>query len=102
MFSEEDILKLKRYCQSIIHKPLPIESQKCIREGDQIWLVDWEIIEICKYLFNGAAMYRDDPPPNRLKHNTIWSKEVIKVLSANIMFKSKNCNNQMVSAHLVA
>ncbi len=78
MFTPEEILNLKIFCQGITTSPRPIESQVHSRIGPYLWCDDWEIIEILKYLFNGKAMYYEDPPPNRLKNNTLWSKENIE------------------------
>ena len=73
----EEMLAFKRFTLSITEKPRPLESQPCVREGVFLWCEDWEIIEISKYFFNGRDMYFTDPPPNRLKHNPLWSKEDI-------------------------
>jgi hypothetical protein len=77
MFNDKEILELKQYTQSIINKPRPIDAQPHERRDDKIFCEDWEIIEICKYIFNGASEYKQDPPPNRLKNNPLWSKEDI-------------------------
>jgi len=77
MFTKHEILKLKQYCQEIINAPMYMEEQPHKREGKYLWCMDWEIIEILKYLFNGRSMYALDPPPNRLKNNPLWSKEDI-------------------------
>lgn len=77
MFNDADRLEFKRYCQKIIEAPKPIDDQPHARDGGYLFCLDWEIIEILKYLFNGPEMYRDDPPPNRLKNNPLWSKEDI-------------------------
>lgn len=85
-YSVEDIIKIKRFNQSIIDNPLPFDKQKIERDGDRVWCKDWEIIEICKYIFNGHEGYMGDPPPNRLKNNPLWSKnniinEALKIMS---------------------
>lgn len=77
MFDAKDILAFKTFCQEIINRPRPIEDQPFQREGVFLWCEDWEIIEICKYLFNGREAYYGDPPPNRLKFNPLWSKDKI-------------------------
>lgn len=79
MFSDEEILDLKRYTQTIINSPRPIMDQPLFAqtEDGKRWCQDWEIIEICKYIFNGAGEYAKDPPPNRLKNNPLWSKDGI-------------------------
>jgi hypothetical protein len=77
VFSPEEILALKEFCQRIINRPRPIDDQPHKREGIFVWCEDWEMIEICKYLFNGREAYYGDPPPNRLKFNPLWSKDKI-------------------------
>jgi len=90
MFSQEDIIKFKKFAQEIINSPNPIEQQKFIREKNFLWCTDWEIIEILKYLFNGEDMYLTDPPPNRLKNNPLWSKEEIIKAAKEIIENSDN------------
>lgn len=85
MFNEEDVLKLRRFCQSIISNPRSMDNQPCTRIGSMMWCEDWEIIEICKYLFHGSQLYHGDPPPNRLKNNTLWSKEDIAAKSEKLI-----------------
>ncbi len=75
MFNDQDVLALKTYCQSVINLPRPIDDQPHTREGVFLWCEDWEIIEICKYLFHGRDVYYGDPPPNRLRFNPLWSKD---------------------------
>lgn len=77
MFIPSEIQHLKRYVQSIINNPRSFDKQKFITKDGFIWCDDWRIIEILKYLFNGREMYMNDPPPNRLKNNPLWSKEAI-------------------------
>jgi len=76
-FTTEEILTLKTFCQSITRQPRLFEEQFHVRQDEFLWCQDWEIIEICKYLFNGKDMYILDPAPNRLKRNPLWSKEEI-------------------------
>jgi len=76
-FSEDDLLKLKNYLQQIIDKPRWISHQPHVRQGPHLWCDDWRIIEVLKYLIYGAAAYEQDPPPNRLKNNPLWSKAQI-------------------------
>lgn len=89
MFERNDILSLKNYCQFVIEHLRPIEGQPHKIEGGSIWCDDWRIIEILKYLFNGRDMYLNDPPPNRLKHNPLWSKEKIIVEAEDLILKFK-------------
>jgi hypothetical protein len=77
MFSPEQIRALKIFNQSITMRPIPIDQQEAVRNGKDIWCADWWTIEVLKCLFNCEEMYRLDPPPNRLKHNKIWSMEQI-------------------------
>lgn len=78
MQTASDIVKLKRFCQEIIDKPRSMYEQPWKSLDDHIWCQDWEIIEILKYLFLGRETYMAEPPPNRLKHNPLWSKEAIE------------------------
>ncbi len=71
-FIRDDILKIQNFCQSIIEKPRPINAQPHKQENGSMWCEDWELIEICKYFYNGRDFYYQDPPPNRLKKNKIW------------------------------
>lgn len=87
MFSPEEILALKEFCQRIINRPRPIDDQPHKREGIFVWCEDWEMIEICKYLFNGREAYYGDPPPNRLKFNPLWSKDEIEKQANDLILK---------------
>lgn len=89
MFSEEDILKLRTFCQEICGKPRSFTEQKIVREGIFIWCDDWEIIELCKYLFYGREAYYGDPPPNRLKHNPLWGKDDIALKAEALIVEYK-------------
>lgn len=77
MFTPEDILNLRIYCQSITRAPRHMEEQLHTRAGVYLWCEDWLIIELCKYLFHGKETYYGDPPPNRLKNNPLFSKDAI-------------------------
>jgi hypothetical protein len=77
MFTEKENLKLKIFLQSIIFSLRFLDKQPSIQKDGFVWCEDWEIIEICKCLFNGEVAYIGDPPPNRLKNNPLWSKEDI-------------------------
>jgi hypothetical protein len=76
--TDQERRTLKEYCQKIIENPRPIWAQPNIAQDGRMWCEDWEIIEILKYFFNGKDMYYDDPPPNRLKNNPLWSKQDIE------------------------
>jgi hypothetical protein len=73
----QDRQALKRYCQSIINNPAPLDGQPHTREGMKLWCKDWEIIEVLKCLFLGTSTYRADPPPRRLKQNPLWDQQAI-------------------------
>lgn len=77
MFTPQQLLDLRIFTQSITMRPVPIDKQEAVRNGKDIWCADWWTIEVLKCLFNGEAVYRVDPPPNRLKNNKIWSMEQI-------------------------
>lgn len=77
MFSPEDRIILKNYCQKIIDNPKPIDHQEHERKDGFLWCLDWKIIEVLKCCFNGKEMYIADPPPNRLKNNPLFSKGLI-------------------------
>ena len=94
MFSQEEIIALKRYCQEITFKPAPLSGKNFVREGIFIWCKDWEIIEILKCLFHGEEVYLGDPPPNRLKHNPLWSQ-------ADIVAKAKEMKDKFVTAEKI-
>ena len=54
---------------------------------------DWEIIEILKLFFN-RELYKDDPPPNRLKNNPLWKgKGDIEAKAAQIIEEFKTVDN---------
>jgi hypothetical protein len=76
---EQDPIKreLKNFTQSVIDRPLPLDEQECVKRDGYVWCADWWTIEVCKYLINGEPGYIGDPPPNRLKNNPIFSKDVI-------------------------
>lgn len=73
MFSQEEIIALKRLNQSIIFRPLPMDRQESQRQGNFMWCSDWWHIEVLKCLFHGADTYLGDPPPRRLKNNPLYS-----------------------------
>ena len=77
MFDREQIRVFENYLQKIIERPRTIDSQPHIRKNGFLWCDDWRIIEILKYLINGREMYIGDPPPNRLKNNPLWTKDMI-------------------------
>lgn len=77
VWTDNGIRSLQEFCQQIIFRPIPLDEQVTIRDGEKIWCQDWEIIELCKCLWHGEEVYRGDPPPNRLKNNPLWSKDVI-------------------------
>ena len=93
MFTREEIILLKNFCQSVIEKPRPIYEQPHIVKDGCIWCDDWRIIEILKYFFNGEEMYLNDPPPNRLKNNPFWSKSVIIAQAKAILEECKNVDS---------
>jgi len=74
--SETDQRKMRNYCQKVITSLLAPSEQIWKQEGEWTWCEDWEIIEMCKYLFNGD-LYQGDPPPRRLRGNPLWSKQKI-------------------------
>lgn len=71
MFSQEEILKLKIFCQTITRSPRSLDQQPNTRQNGKSFCDDWEIIEIIKFLFNGE-LYWGDPLPNRLKNNPLF------------------------------
>jgi len=79
-FTEKEIIQLKEYLSSIIGNPTPFSKQKSVFGPDKFcqWCEEWELIEMLKYLINGKNNYFLDPPPNRLKKSTLWSKEKIE------------------------
>lgn len=88
-FTVQEILNLKTFCQTITRDPRSFEEQFHVRQDEFIWCRDWEIIEICKCLFNGRDMYIQDPEPNRLKRNPFFSKEIIMKKADEITEKFK-------------
>jgi hypothetical protein len=93
--NESDIHKMKLFCQAVIDKPLPLDEQITHRENGCLWCTDWRIIEICKYIFNGRDMYINDPPPNRLKNNPLWSKEAIMEEAESLMSVLKDADTMI-------
>lgn len=87
MFTRDDEIALRNYCQVVIMKPRRMEDQPHVRQGIHLWCDDWEIIEILKYFFNGREGYFGDPPPNRLKKNPLWSKEDIASKAEQMLVK---------------
>ena len=79
-FIEKENIALQEYLGSIIGRPTPFSHQKSEFDssGKCLWCEEWEIIEMLKFLFNGKDIYYRDPPPNRLKNSTLWSKEKIE------------------------
>jgi len=78
--SSKEKIMLENHLNSIIGNPTSFDNQKSIMgdDGFCLWCEEWELIEMLKYLFNGKEVYDRDPPPNRLKKSTVWSKEAIE------------------------
>lgn len=76
-FSKEDNIKFQNFLQSVLERPRVMEAQPHVIKDGRVWCEDWRIIELLKYFINGREMYIGDPPPNRLKNNSLWSKEAI-------------------------
>ena len=70
-------MDITKYAEGIINVPRAIDAQPHAQEGECIWCEDWEIVEICKYFINGRELYLQDPPPRRLRNNSLWSQEDI-------------------------
>jgi hypothetical protein len=79
-FTQKENIALQEYLSTIIGNPTPFAKQTSVFDtsGKCIWCEEWELIEMLKYLFNGKDIYYRDPPPNRLKDSTLWSKEKIE------------------------
>ena len=77
MFDREQRRVFENFCQQILERPRAIDIQPHERKDGYLWCDDWRIIEILKYFFNDREMYLNDPPPNRLKNNPLWSKDTI-------------------------
>lgn len=74
MFTPQEILAIKNFCQFVIERPIPMDEDGLVVKDGFLWCGEWETIEILKVMFNGEE-YVGDPPPNRLKNNPLWSKE---------------------------
>lgn len=92
-FTDEQLLPVKLFCQSIIEKPRPIFKQPHTKSNGFFWCEDWELIEICKYIFNGHEGYLGDPPPNRLKDNPLWSKDDIVKKGQDLLQRHENLDS---------
>lgn len=55
----------------------PLEEQDHIGTGKDFWCLDWWIIEVCKYFFEGEYDYLRFPIARRLGGNKNFKKEVI-------------------------
>jgi len=55
----------------------PLEYQEHIGEGKDLWCLDWWIIEIAKYFFEGEVDYLRFPKARRLENNDNFNKEDI-------------------------
>jgi len=77
MLSSPEAKKMSLYCQRVIQNLRTPDEQPWQQEKGWIWCDDWEVIELCKCLFNGIEGYRNDPPPRRLRGNPLWSQEAI-------------------------
>src|SRR3990167_2994132 len=89
--SSEEILSFKLLCQRVIEKPLMLEEQKHIKDGGKMWCVDWEIIELCKFFFNGETGYLGDPPPYRLRNNPLWNQPHIVSKAKELFARYDSC-----------
>lgn len=92
-FTENEIIKLRRFCQAIINNPRPFDNQPSQRDGIYLWCEDWEIIEVLKFMFLGREIYYADPPPNRLKNNHLWSQDEISRKAEDLMDRYRNVDN---------
>lgn len=79
-FTKSDMNDLKNCLARILDHPTSFDKQKSIMGPNKfcLWCEEWEVIEMLKYLINGKEDYYKDPPPNRLKKSTLWSKEKIE------------------------
>ena len=58
----------------------PLEYQEHIGEGKDFWCLDWWVIEICKYFFEGEVDYLRFPIARRLEGNTNFKrKEIVEI-----------------------
>lgn len=63
----------------------PLENQDHIGTGKDFWCLDWWIIEICKYLFEGEVGYLRFPIARRLIGNNNFKKaDIVKIITNKI------------------
>ncbi len=91
-FTQEEIIKLKELLFWMTGAPIPFDKQKVIfnEEGRCLWCEEWETLEMIKYIFRGKETYLTEPPPNRLKNSTIWSREVIAEKTEKVVSEANN------------
>ena len=58
----------------------PLEDQDYYGEGKDFWCLDWWIVELAKYFFEGEVAYMRYPIARRLEGNTNFDKD--KILKA--------------------
>jgi hypothetical protein len=76
--SASESTDLKHLCQLLINSPLKMEQQQHVIKDGKIWCSEFETLELCKYIIYGKTYYYNDPPPNRLKNSSLWSKEEVE------------------------
>ena len=59
----------------------PLEYQEHIGEGKDFWCLDWWVIEICKYFFEGEVDYLRFPIARRLEGNENFKRDEIVEIS---------------------
>lgn len=69
--------QLGRFIKSIQENPLPIEGQRSIGKGKDLFVEDWLEIELAKFFYLGIDIYKRDPIPRRLSHNNSFNIEMI-------------------------
>ena len=66
VFTENEILIIKMFCQSILDNLLPIDNQENVLKDNKVWCCDFDAIEDCTCLFRGVTDYLVDPLPDSL------------------------------------
>lgn len=68
---------LSKFLLNIIWTLLPKDKQISCGKGKDLWLSDWEIIEVTKCLYIGEEHYLSDPIPRRLEGNSNFNRDNI-------------------------
>lgn len=80
---------------------LPLKNQDYTGEGKDFWCIDWWVIELAKYFFEGEVNYLGYPKARRLEDNETFQKDKIVEACRDRISKFKAVDHESDTAYLV-